>query len=182
MGSLNLHNSIRNIFPDCNYSPLCQFWEQNQSGFEAYFFHIMENSRSRMSGVGCWWIYKFIHHVPPENLQNAKHMSFRFIRVNYCRTIFDTTVFMTVPLQGRCRGMLSLSWPNGWLFKVGYEIVALPLSVPIAKWVKRKEGVNISTNRKSHWYNFLNIVKKSPRTSRGLSNTIGIQISIKTLF
>jgi len=30
---------------------------------------------------------------------------------------------------------------SGWAFKVIYEIIALPLSIPATNWLKRLEGI-----------------------------------------
>jgi len=59
--------------------PSANFWEQNQSGFEAYF-----STSWRIAAAGClaWVVGEFTNSYIMSRLkifQNAKHMSFRFI-------------------------------------------------------------------------------------------------------
>jgi uncharacterized integral membrane protein (TIGR00697 family) len=63
----------------------------------------------------------------------------------------DTILFITVafigslPLPGLGRLMISQ-----YLWKVGYEIAATPLTYLLVRWVKRKEGLDIFDNRANY--------------------------------
>lgn len=101
----------------------------------------------RLAAAGClaWLAGEFVNSYVMSRLkifQNARHMAVRFIGSTAIGQFFDTIVFMTVAFAG------TMPWDafpmivlTVWGAKVLYEIVALPLSIPVTRWIKRKEGV-----------------------------------------
>jgi uncharacterized integral membrane protein (TIGR00697 family) len=101
----------------------------------------------RISAAGClaWVVGEFTNSFVVSKmkiLQNAALMPVRFIASTVVGQFLDTIVFFVVAFAGimawRDLGVAMLS---AWLIKVAYEVVALPLSVPITRLVKRWEGV-----------------------------------------
>ena len=117
------------------------FW-QNQSAFEAIF-----STSWRLAAAGCfaWLAGEFSNSFVMSKmkvLQEARMMPARFVASTIVGQFFDTAVLMVVAFAG------TMPWSafctmliTGWLFKVVYEIIALPVSIPVAAWVKRLEGV-----------------------------------------
>lgn len=86
-----------------------------------------------------------------KTLQNAKNMSLRFIASTVVGQFFDTLVFFTIAFAGTMPLKESVIMIlTAWAFKVGYETVALPVSVPITKWVKKLEGVEHFDKQELH--------------------------------
>jgi queuosine precursor transporter len=117
------------------------FW-QNQAAFETVF-----GTSVRIAAAGClaWVAGEFVNSYVMSKmkiLQRAKAMSARFIGSTVVGQFVDTMVFFTVAFAG------TMPWDSflvmcatAWAFKVGYEIIALPLSVPIPTKVKHLEGI-----------------------------------------
>lgn len=117
------------------------FW-QNQQAFEAVF-----SISWRLAAAGClaWVAGEFSNSYIMSKMkvaQNARHMSVRFVGSTIVGQFFDTAVFVLVAFAG------TMPWKafftmivTAWIYKVVYEIVALPLSIPITKWVKNREGI-----------------------------------------
>ncbi len=126
------------------------FWP-NQAAFEAIF-----DLSWRLAAAGClaWVAGEFANSYVMSRmkiLQNARHMAGRFIGSTVIGQFFDTAVFMTVAFAG------TMPWKNffmmlgaAWAFKIAYEVIALPLSVPITKWVKKLEGVEHFDKQELH--------------------------------
>ncbi len=126
------------------------FWE-NQKGFEAIF---STSWRLALAGCCAWVVGEFINSFVMSKmkiLQNAKMMPMRFIGSTLVGQFFDTIVFLFVAFAGTMPWKaFFMMFLTAWIFKVLYEIVALPLSVPIANWVKRLEGVEHFDKQKLH--------------------------------
>ncbi len=123
------------------YLPAPPFW-QNQASYEAIF-----GTSWRMALAGCtaWLAGEFLNSFIVSKmkiLQNAKHMGLRFIGSTAAGQFADTIVFAsiaflgTMPFAAFCKLVVSV-----WIVKVLYEVVALPLSIPVTNWMKRLEGV-----------------------------------------
>jgi uncharacterized integral membrane protein (TIGR00697 family) len=69
----------------------------------------------------------------------GKAMSFRFIASTVVGQAVDTTVFVLIGFYGNTTGEKLSMILLGWTFKVAWEIIALPLTLPIVNYVKKAE-------------------------------------------
>jgi uncharacterized PurR-regulated membrane protein YhhQ (DUF165 family) len=97
-------------------------------------------------GLNCAWLAgEFVNSYIVSKMkiaQQSKNMSVRFVVSTVFGQFIDSAVFFTVAFAGvmpvkEVMGLILTTW----LFKLGYEILALPLSVPITRKVKQWEGV-----------------------------------------
>lgn len=73
-----------------------------------------------------------------------KKMGLRFILSTVVGDAVDTVIFAAIALYGIVPNetLLTSMW-SGYLFKVLYEIIAMPISVPLTKWFKKKANADI---------------------------------------
>jgi uncharacterized integral membrane protein (TIGR00697 family) len=73
-----------------------------------------------------------------------KKMGLRFVLSTLLGEAADTIIFATVALYGVIPNeiLITTIW-SGFLFKVIYEIIALPISMPLTKWMKKKSGYDL---------------------------------------
>ncbi len=126
------------------------FWPNQDS-----FRHIFDLSwRIALAGAFAWLAGELSNSYivsRMKTLQNGKHMSLRFIGSTVVGQFFDTIVFFTIAFAGTTPLKESLIMiVTAWAFKVGYEAIALPISVPIAKWVKKLEGIEHFDKQELH--------------------------------
>lgn len=71
----------------------------------------------------------------------GRGMWLRFVTSTMAGQAVDTVVFMTVAFLGIYppQAMLTL-FASAWVFKVLWEVVALPVSVPLVRWLKAAES------------------------------------------
>lgn len=121
--------------------PPASFWP-NQDSFAAIFA-----TAPRIAFAGCvaWLVGEFLNSYVMSKMkifQNAKHISFRFIGSTVVAQLADTLVFALIAFFGTMPiGAFVNMVIIAWVFKVSYEIVVLPLSVPITNKMKRMEGI-----------------------------------------
>lgn len=121
--------------------PYPDFWE-DQAAYETVF-HLAP--RIAIAGSLAWLAGEFLNSFIMSRMkisQNARNMSFRFIGSTIVGQFADSFIFVSVAFAG------TMPWKSfflviftGWLFKVLYEIIALPLSLWTTKTIKRMEGV-----------------------------------------
>ncbi len=73
----------------------------------------------------------------------------RFIASTMVAQVFDTLTVAVIAFAG------TMPWADwfiligvAWVIKVGYEVILLPVSVPLARWVKKLEGIEHFDNQK----------------------------------
>lgn len=73
----------------------------------------------------------------------GKAMSVRFIASTVFGQFVDTAVFIAIAFAGvmPIAALISIFF-SAWAFKVVWEIIALPITLPFVRWVKRVEGVD----------------------------------------
>lgn len=77
-------------------------------------------------------------------------MGVRFIASTVVGQFLDTLVFYAIAFIGIIPlKELAILVLSGWAFKIIYEIIALPLSVPAANWLKRREGIEHFDDRET---------------------------------
>jgi queuosine precursor transporter len=82
--------------------------------------------------------------------QGGKAMPLRFIASTLIGQAVDTSVFIIIAFAGTMlvNEMVQIFF-SAWAFKVLWEIVALPISIPVVKWLKRSENedyYDVNTN------------------------------------
>lgn len=72
---------------------------------------------------------------------SGRGMAWRFAISTFFGQFVDTTAFVLIAYAGQMPlyVLVSILLP-AWLFKVGWELIALPLSVPLVKWLKKVEN------------------------------------------
>ncbi len=76
-----------------------------------------------------------------------KRMGVRFVVSTMVGEAIDTVIFASVALYGIIPNniLITTMW-SGFLFKVVYEIAAMPISIPLTKWIKNKSGSDLYDN------------------------------------
>ncbi len=121
--------------------PTAAFWP-HQDAFEIL---MAQSPRFAVAGCIAWVVGELSNSFVLSRLkilQDAKWMPMRFTVSTAVGQLLDSAVFAGVAFTGTMPPskvvaiVLSI-----WAFKVAYEIIALPISIPITKWVKSREGV-----------------------------------------
>lgn len=130
--------------------PAASFWP-HQDAFAAIF---SQTPRIVLAGSCAWVAGELVNTYVMSRMkiaQQAKGMPARFIVSTVVGQLVDSSVFCVIAFLGTMPLMVLLKLVlTAWVFKVGYEIVALPLSVPIARAIKRAEGVEHFDHQKLH--------------------------------
>jgi uncharacterized integral membrane protein (TIGR00697 family) len=73
----------------------------------------------------------------------GRHMSSRFVCSTIVGQFFDTSVFVLIAFSGvlPTREILAVLL-SGWIIKVAWEVVALPITIPIVNALKQREHVD----------------------------------------
>lgn len=117
------------------------FW-QHQAAFEAIF-----NTTWRLAIGGClaWVVGEFVNSYIVSKMkvmQNANFMSVRFVASTIVGQFFDTAIVLLIAFAGTMPwDSFFVMFLSAWSLKVLYEVVALPLSLPLARKLKQIEGV-----------------------------------------
>lgn len=116
---------------------------QNQAAFEAIF---SQAPRIALAGCAAWIVGEIANSIVVSKMKIAhqgKNMSLRFIASTAVGQTFDSLVFCTIAFAGTLpmADFMSL-FLGGTLFKIAYEVVFLPVSVPMTKLIKKSENVD----------------------------------------
>jgi uncharacterized integral membrane protein (TIGR00697 family) len=100
---------------------------------------------------------------------NGRGMSIRFITSTMAGQAADTLIFMSIAFIGvfPASEMLKL-FITSWAFKVLWELIALPGSVPFVRWLKRTENEDYY-DRNTDFTPFSIRVNDQPTQSKGES-------------
>lgn len=72
---------------------------------------------------------------------DGKNMPVRFVASTFFGQFVDTSVFVVIAFAGSMAAVDLVSITiSGWLFKVVWEIIALPITLPVVKWLKKVEN------------------------------------------
>jgi uncharacterized integral membrane protein (TIGR00697 family) len=117
------------------------FWHHQ----DAYEIMFATSWRIALAGCCAWIAGEFLNSFVVSRMkimQGPNSMGVRFIGSTVVGQFADTLIFASIAFSGtmpwRDFGILILSV---WGVKIAYEILALPLSLPITRWLKRREGV-----------------------------------------
>lgn len=119
--------------------PPAIFWE-HQVAYEAILNQV---PRIIVASILAYWCGEFCNSyvLAKSKVRTAgKGMGIRFITSTMAGQAVDTIVFMSIAFIGvyPAADMLKL-FVSSWCFKVAWEVLALPLSVPFVRWLKTRE-------------------------------------------
>lgn len=120
--------------------PAASFWE-NQEAFNDILGKI---PRIVIASISAYFVGEFINSYTMAKLklaQKGKSMPVRFVASTLIGQFADTSVFIVIAFAGTMSvGDMITVFISAWLFKVAWEVLALPISVPVVKWLKKVEG------------------------------------------
>jgi len=77
-------------------------------------------------------------------IQRGKNVALRFVASTFGGQFIDTLVFVAIAFAGLMPlGALFSIFLSGWLIKVIWEIIALPITLSIVKFLKREENIDV---------------------------------------
>ncbi|WP_431291975.1 queuosine precursor transporter [Pedobacter sp. P26] len=120
--------------------PSADFW-QNQQAYDVILGRV---PRIAIASIVAYICGEFVNSLTIAKLkvrQQGKSMSVRFIASTLVGQAVDTSVFILIAFLGimPLSEMLSV-FLSAWLFKVGWEVIALPISIPFVNWLKKVEN------------------------------------------
>lgn len=126
--------------------PGASFW-QHDAAFETMFLNVW---RINLASFTAYWSGEFLNSYVIAKLKlsesegnSNRHMARRFVFSTILGQAVDTLLFNTISFAGIVpTGNLIEMIFLGWVFKVVWEIVALPLTLPIVRGLKRAEGID----------------------------------------
>lgn len=122
------------------YLPPSPFWN-HQSEFELMFNKL---PRIIIASITAYFIGEFANSFTLAKLKvksDGKNISLRFILSTLVGQGVDTTVFVAIAFLGLMEPMALLKITvSAWLVKVGWEVIALPITIPLVQWIKRVES------------------------------------------
>lgn len=123
--------------------PPAPFWP-NQPQFDAVFAHV---PRIVLASILAFLSGEFVNSYIVAKLkvrQAGKAMWLRFVSSTIAGQAVDTTVFVLVAYVG------SMALPplasiilSGWAVKVAWEVIALPITLAVVRYLKRVEGEDV---------------------------------------
>jgi uncharacterized integral membrane protein (TIGR00697 family) len=122
--------------------PPAGFWA-NQKAFDALLTQV---PRIVLASVTAYLLGEFTNSLIVARLkvvQQGRHMAVRFVASTIAGQAVDTAVFVLIAFLGvlPTAELLPLI-ASAWAVKVGWEIVALPLTVAVVNKIKKIEGVD----------------------------------------
>jgi uncharacterized integral membrane protein (TIGR00697 family) len=119
--------------------PPAGFW-QNQGSFDAIFSHVPRIVAGSIVAYLCGEFTNSFVLAKMKVRTEGRWMAGRFVMSTIFGQFVDTTVFVAIAFTGAFAPMELLSIVlSAWAIKVGWEIIALPITLPIVKWLKRVE-------------------------------------------
>ena len=120
--------------------PPAPFW-QNQSALEALF---AQTPRIMIGSMAAYFTGEFVNSYIVAKMKvssGGKRMWGRFVASTLVGEFVDTAVFCLIAFLGTMpdNALLVLAF-SAWVAKVVWEIIALPISLSLASWLKRVES------------------------------------------
>ena len=122
--------------------PPASFWPLQ----DAYASTLNQVPRLVIASIIAYWCGEFCNSfvlAKSKVTTNGKGMPVRFITSTMAGQAIDTIVFMSIAFIGVFppSQMLTL-FITSWVFKVLWELIALPISVPFVSWLKAVENTD----------------------------------------
>lgn len=123
--------------------PPAPFWP-NQTAFDAIFSHV---PRIVLASIVAYFCGEFVNSYVVAKLkvaQAGKAMWLRFLASTVVGQAVDTAVFVLIAFGGTMAvsALVNITL-SAWLVKVGWELVALPLTLVVVRYVKRIDGQDV---------------------------------------
>lgn len=120
--------------------PPAAFWHQ-QDAYVAIFAQVPRIVLASMTAYFCGEFVNSFIVARMKVLQSGKQMGARFVASTIVGQAVDTAVFVLVAFVGAMPvdGLVSV-FLSGWGCKVAWEVLALPLTLPVVRWVKKIEN------------------------------------------
>jgi uncharacterized integral membrane protein (TIGR00697 family) len=120
--------------------PPASFWP-NQSAFDAVFSHVPRIVAASMLAYFCGEFVNSYIVAKMKVSQSGDNMGLRFVVSTIAGQAIDTAVFVVVAFGGvmPTEALVSV-FVSGWLVKVVWEVVALPITLPAVRMLKRVEN------------------------------------------
>lgn len=119
--------------------PPASFWT-NQAAFDAIFSHV---PRIVVASMIAYVAGEFTNSFVLARMKvktEGRGMAGRFVASTMAGQAVDTTAFVAVAYLGMFpNGELPTIIISAWLVKVGWEVLALPITLPVVNWLKRAE-------------------------------------------
>lgn len=119
--------------------PAAGFW-QNQSAFTTILAQV---PRLVFASILAFWFGEFANSyvlAKSKVKTEGKGMPVRFITSTVAGQAVDTVVFMGIAFTGIYPpGAMLTLFLSSWALKVIWEIIALPISIPFVRWLKKAE-------------------------------------------
>lgn len=119
--------------------PPAVFWN-DQPAFATVLGQI---PRIVVASIAAYWSGEFCNSyvlAKSKIRTGGRSMGLRFVASTMAGQAIDTVVFMTVAFLGVFPpGAMLTLFLSSWTFKVLWEVIALPVSIPITNWLKREE-------------------------------------------
>lgn len=120
--------------------PPASFWEHK----EAFDIILGKIPRIVTASITAYFAGEFSNSYTMAKLklfQKGKSMPVRFVASTLIGQAVDTSVFIVIAFAGTMGfGDLVTVFVSAWLFKVAWEIIALPVSIPVVRWLKKAEN------------------------------------------
>lgn len=135
--------------------PAAPFWD-NQAAYDAI---LGQAPRIVLASLSAYFVSEFINSYILSRMKHAQKgkrgfsQGTRFVVSTIFGEAADSVVFMTVAFYGvMANNDLVNTILTIWAVKVAYEVIALPISVPLSNWVKAQEGFDQIDDPKSTNY------------------------------
>lgn len=120
--------------------PAASFWT-GQAAFESIFSHVPRIVAASIVAFLCGEFINALVVARMKVMTGGRWMAARFAASTVAGQLVDTSIFVAIAYFGVfANSELLPIILSGWLVKVAWEIVALPLTILIAKTLKRVEG------------------------------------------
>jgi queuosine precursor transporter len=125
--------------------PPATFWH-NQEAFDTI---LGQAPRIVLGSLTAYFVGEFINSFTLSRLKfllsgrPGFFMAARFVASTFLGEFFDSALFLGIGFYGIIpTADLIHTVVTIWLLKSLYEVVSLPISLPLTKWIKRREGVD----------------------------------------
>jgi len=125
--------------------PAATFWD-NQAAYDSI---LGTTWRITIASLSAYFCSEFVNSYIMSRMKyfargaRGAAQAGRYIASTLVGQLVDSMIFMGVGFAGvLAKGDLVKTILTIWLAKTAYEVVALPLSMPFANWLKRVEGVD----------------------------------------
>jgi uncharacterized integral membrane protein (TIGR00697 family) len=156
--------------------PPASFWHDQ----EAYDKILGFIPRIVIASMAAYWCGEFCNSYVLSKMKywasgrRGWRLASRFVGSTVVGEGVDSLVFMTIAFTGVLSlGDMVRTGVSLYLFKVAYEIVALPISMRVSGWVKRVEGIDhIDAPESTNYSPFRVFESRDQSASRGRGETI----------